>query len=193
MQGELGGNGAWLRVDRGGAEGVEVLGGAGVHLAVPCTCCSRCLMTLSTLTSTPSTFTAKGNSSASSLWYQPNFLSVPLLWTSSSSRCPASSPGLYWRSSLFRSHLILLASSPSSSTTLYLAARVSRVVAMLVEGHVEQEVGVTREDSRSPCRVSTAQTTLALASTSSFHLSWRCTGKGRGGRGMEGGGGAGGE
>ena len=68
VQGELGGGGALLRVDRIGVEGVEVLGGVGVHLAVLCTSCSRCLMTLSTLTSTPSTLTARGSSSAWSLW-----------------------------------------------------------------------------------------------------------------------------
>jgi len=67
VQGERGRDVAWLRVDRGRVEGVEVLGGAGVHLAATCTCCSRCLITLSTLTSTPSTLPAMGRASASSL------------------------------------------------------------------------------------------------------------------------------
>ena len=148
-------------------------------------CCSRCLITLSTRTSTPSTLLAMGRASACSLWWKPTLLEVPLARISSSSRCPLSSPGLYWRRALLRSHLSLLASSPSSSTFLYLASRLPRVVVMLVEveGKVEQEVGVSRMESRSLCRVSTAHTTLALASTSSFHLSWRCAGKGRGGEG----------
>jgi len=188
VQGELGSEGAWLGVDRGGVVG------EGVQLEVACTSCSRCLITLSTLTSTPSTLPAMGRASASSLWCQPSFLEVPLARTSSSSRCPLSSPGLYWRRALLRSYLSLLASSPSSSTSLYLASRVARVVVMLVgvEGQVEQGVGDVKVESSSLCRASTAQTTLALVSTSSLHLSWRCGGKGRGGgRGGTGSGGKG--
>ena len=51
----------------GGAEGVEGVGRAGVHLSVhlaaPSTC-SRCRITLSTSTPAPSTMTARGSCSA---------------------------------------------------------------------------------------------------------------------------------